>query len=271
MPGLSAADRVLLLGAGRMGGALLEGWLKSGLTTTPPIVLDPSPQDDIRRAAKNGRIQLNPGPDKPVTVAVVAVKPQIIEAALAGLRAYLAPDTIVLSIAAGISRARLTALLGARPIVRAMPNTPAAVGKGMTVCSGAGVAARARDICTRLLNTVGDVAWIDDESLMDAVTAVSGSGPAYFFLLVECLAAAGEAQGLSRPLALQLARQTLIGAAALLETGKEDAARLRAGVTSPGGTTEAAMQILMDKDGLKSLLADAVAAATARGKALGRN
>ncbi len=269
----SVPAQVLLLGAGRMGGALLEGWRKQGLLAAPPAVIEPTPSQIIRDAAAQGAIRLNPklGVGPAPSIAVIAVKPQILQSALGDLKAHLRPDTTVLSIAAGTRIATLKLLLGAmQPIVRAMPNLPAAVGEGITVaCAGGTVSASARALCTMLLEAVGEVAWIAEEELLDAVTAVSGSGPAYVFLLAECLAAAGAAQGLAPDLAQRLARRTVVGAGALLGASAESPSELRAGVTSPGGTTEAALKILMGKNGLADLLKEAVAAATARARVLG--
>jgi pyrroline-5-carboxylate reductase len=269
----AAAAQVLLLGAGRMGGALLEGWQKRGLLAAPPLVIEPKPSQDIRNAAARGAIRLNPRPGEspPPAVAVIAVKPQILQSALGDLKAHLRAETTVLSIAAGTRIATLKLLLGAaQPIVRAMPNLPASIGEGITVACAAGtVSASAKSMCTALLEAVGEVAWIAEEDLLDAVTAVSGSGPAYVFLLAECLAAAGAAQGLAPDLAQRLARRTVAGAGALLGASAESASALRESVTSPGGTTEAALKILMGKSGLEDLLKEAVAAAAARARVLG--
>lgn len=268
-----AATRVLLVGAGHMGGALLEGWQRQGLVGVTPVVIEPKPSARIRAQAEQGVILLNPegGVSPKPSVAVIAVKPQVLKAALGDVKPNLGAATTVLSIAAGTRIATLKLLLGAQqPIVRAMPNMPAAIGQGITVaCAGATVSAEARDACTKLLEAVGEVAWIAEEALLDAVTAVSGSGPAYVFLLAECLAAAGAKQGLQPDLAARLARRTVSGAGALLEASAENPGRLRESVTSPGGTTEAALKVLMGDKGLKPLLEEAVAAATARARALG--
>lgn len=268
-----AATQVLLLGAGRMGGALLEGWQKQGMLSAPPVVIEPKPSQAISAAAVRRAILLNPKPGESpaASVAVIAVKPQILQSALGDLKAHLRPDTTALSIAAGTRIATLKLLLGAtQPIVRAMPNLPASIGQGITVaCAGSAVSASAREICTKLLEAVGEVAWIAEETLLDAVTAVSGSGPAYVFLLAECLAAAGVAQGLAPDLAERLARRTVAGAGALLGASADSATQLRESVTSPGGTTEAALEILMGKGGLNEMFEEAVAAAAARARVLG--
>lgn len=262
--------RVLLLGAGRMGSALLEGWRVRNLLATPPIVLEPHPTDLIKARAAEKSLILNPLPGEAPDIAIIAVKPQTLDQGLATLKPHLAARTLVLSIAAGITLARLSSALGGdRALVRAMPNMPAAIGKGITVCIARGGSDETRALSARLLHAVGDVVWIQDETLMDIVTAVSGSGPAYVFLLVEALAAAAVAQGLAPELGLRLARQTIIGAGALLEASGESAAMLRQAVTSPGGTTEAALSVLMGADGLHALLSKAVAAATERSRVLG--
>jgi pyrroline-5-carboxylate reductase len=256
-----------------MGGALLAGWRSRGLLAAPPVVIEPTPSQDIRSAAERGEIRLNPKPGEGPrpAVAVIAVKPQILPTALADLKAHLGPDTTVLSIAAGTRIETLKRLIGAsQPIVRAMPNLPASIGQGMTVaCAEKTVSDGARGACTALLEAVGEVAWVEKEELLDAVTALSGSGPAYVFLLAECLAQAGAAQGLPAELAQRLARRTVTGAGALLAAGRESAAALRESVTSPGGTTEAALKILMSEKGLKDLIERAIAAAAARAHALG--
>lgn len=261
-----AAPRILLQGAGRMGFALLSGWLSGGAIAPRPAVIEPNPSVEVTALARAGAIALNVPPDQPPDIAVIAVKPQVFADAVPALAGLLAPSTAVLSIAAGKSLAELARLLGgARPLVRVMPNTPAAIGAGISVaCAGGRVSSELRAACTRLLEAGGAVAWIDDEALMDAVTAVSGSGPAYVFYFVECLAAAGRAAGLDTALALRLARETVTGAGALLKARGDDPGQLRTEVTSPGGTTQAALEVLMGKDGLARLLDEAVEAARKR-------
>jgi len=263
--------RVLLLGAGRMGGALLDGWLKQTAVQGPPIILEPTPTVGLKSRANAGEVRLNPqaGANAP-DIAVLAIKPQSFAAGLAALKPFLSPKTVVLSIAAGKTVASIAAVLGEdRVILRAMPNTPAAIGKGITALyAPSGLDPVVKDQCTALLATTGEVVDIDDESKMDAVTAISGSGPAYIFHVVECLAAAGVAEGLPPELAMRLARATISGSGALLADRTESAATLRTEVTSPGGTTEAALRVLMGEQALSKLFREAVAAAVARGQAL---
>jgi pyrroline-5-carboxylate reductase len=264
-------DRLVLAGCGKMGGALLEGWLARGCPGGALTVTDPSPAPETAALIAREGVALNPAAPAPADVLVVAVKPQVLDAALPGLAGWAGPRTLVVSVVAGKTIARFEQAFGAStPVVRTIPNTPAAVGRGMTV-GVANAAARADDraLAERLLSAVGDFAWVDDEGLMDAATAVSGSGPAYVFHLVEALAAAGAAQGLPPELAAQLARRTVEGAGELLRQSTLDPARLRANVTSPAGTTAAALEHLMDPErGFPPLLARAVAAATRRGREL---
>ena len=275
---MTATGPVLLVGGGRMGGALLAGWLEKGaLTADDALVVEPdAAAAEALRRDRGVRVAADPGAfaDIAPALALFAVKPQIIGDVLpayAGLAAAARPP-VFLSIAAGVPLAALAAGLGAPcPIVRAMPNTPAAIGRGMTVaCANPRAGRDAVALCSRLLEAVGEVAWIDDESAMDAVTAVSGSGPAYVFLLIECLAEAGAAAGLDPALAERLARATVAGSGALAAMSDESAAALRRAVTSPGGTTAAALEVLMAADGLAPLMAAAVRAAAARSRALAR-
>jgi pyrroline-5-carboxylate reductase len=262
---------VLLAGAGKMGGALLTGWLAQGLEPTRVGVIEPHLSDDIRALAAKG-VKLNPasGGIGPVAALVVAVKPQMFPEAGPQLKPFVGPDTLVVSIMAGTTVAALRGACGGA-VVRAMPNTPAAIGRGITVAVAAqGVDARQRATADALLRATGAVEWVDDETLMDAVTAVSGSGPAYIFLLAEELARAGVAVGLSPALATKLARETVSGSGELLHRSDLDAATLRQNVTSPGGTTAAALGVLMGENGLKELMTRAVAAATARSKELAK-
>jgi pyrroline-5-carboxylate reductase len=264
---------VVLAGAGKMGGALLAGWLARGLNPKRVAVIEPHPSDDIRALAARG-VLLNPTAKEAGAVAalVVAVKPQTFgEAGPALLRPLIGPSTLVVSIMAGTTIAVLDAVCGGN-IVRAMPNTPAAIGRGITVAVAAkGVNDEQRTTADALLRATGTVEWIDDEALMDAVTAVSGSGPAYVFLLAEELARAGVAAGLPADLAARLARETVAGSGELLHRSDHlDAATLRQNVTSPGGTTAAALSVLMGEHGLKELMTRAVAAATKRSKELAK-
>jgi len=265
------AGSLLLVGCGKMGGALLDGWLKAG-TMERIVVVEPS---GLPPFAKPPQVVAATGPhDLPAgfvpDVVVLAVKPQVMDQVVPAYAGLVRPETVFLSIAAGKPVGYFERHLGASAaIVRAMPNTPAAVGRGITVCVGnANVAKPQANLCDALLRAVGDVAWIDDESLMDAVTAVSGSGPAYVFLLVETLAKAGEAAGLSPGLAQTLARATVAGSGELLRQSSATAAQLREAVTSPNGTTQAALNVLMAPGAMDALLARAVAAAAQRSKEL---
>ena len=260
---------LVLVGAGKMGGALLEGWLARKLPPKQLVVLEPQPSKAIKALAKRG-VRVNPKTAiGPAAAVVIAVKPQIAPEALKSLPPLLGRKTVVVSIMAGRTLAFLEQALPDAAIVRAMPNTPAAIGRGITVAVGNRRAgAPARKLAHALLAATGAVAWVDDEALMDAVTAVSGSGPAYVFLLAEALAQAGVAAGLPQPLAEQLARATVAGSGELLHRSTLDATTLRTNVTSPGGTTAAALDILTGHDGLAPLMTKAVAAATRRGRQL---
>ncbi len=266
---------LLLAGAGKMGGALLAGWLERGLSPSDIIIQDPAPASDTLESAleRGVRVETSVGVlPKPPSVIVVAVKPQVMEVVFPLLARLAGPRTTVLSIAAGKTIASFERHLAVgAAVVRAMPNTPAAIGRGITVCcANPHVSAAQRALCDQLLAAVGTVAWITDEGQMDAVTAVSGSGPAYVFHLVEALAAAGEAAGLAPELAMRLARETVSGAGELLHRSDQDAGTLRHNVTSPGGTTAAALAVLMADDGLAALMRRAVAAATIRGRELAK-
>lgn len=267
-------DRPLVLvGAGRMGSALLSGWIDGGLPAGAIRVIDPAPSaDSVAHLARLGLSATGqvPGGVTAGTV-LLAVKPQAMAGVLPGLRSLLGPGCFALSIAAGTTVASIEAGLGC-PVVRAMPNTPAQIGRGISAAvAGAGIDGRQREIATALLAAVGAVEWIEDEALIDAVTAVSGSGPAYVFLLAEVLAEAGVAAGLSRDLAERLARATVAGSGALLDASDTPPAALRAAVTSPGGTTAAALSVLMDEeDGLSPLMVRAVLAALLRARELAR-
>jgi pyrroline-5-carboxylate reductase len=261
---------LLLVGAGKMGGAMLEGWLALGLAAEKIAVLEPQPTDDIAALAGRG-LRLNPAPRDigEAAAIVVAVKPQTAPEAMPALKPFAGGSTVTVSIMAGLTLRFLEAALPNAAIVRAMPNTPAAIGRGITVAvANARVAPPQRELAHALLSAVGAVEWVDDEALMDAVTAVSGSGPAYVFLLAEAMARAGTAAGLPPALAATLARATVAGSGELLHRSPLDAATLRQNVTSPGGTTAAALDVLMGKDGLEPLLTRAIAAATKRSREL---
>lgn len=251
---------VVLLGCGKMGSAMLAGWLAEGLSPASVTVLDPAPSDWLRGTG----VALNTGlPDTPA-VTLIAVKPQMMGAALPALRDL--SDTLFVTVAAGTPIAAYEAALGEIRLVRAMPNTPAAVGRGITAIVGnASATASDLDLAEGFLSAVGEVVRLDHEDQMDAVTGLSGSGPAYVFHMIEAMAAAGEAQGLSADLALQLARATVAGAGALAMTG-EDPSQLRVNVTSPNGTTQAGLEVLMPE--LPDLMARTVAAAANRSREL---
>jgi pyrroline-5-carboxylate reductase len=256
---------LVLVGAGKMGGAMLDGWLGLGLAPAKLAVIEPQPSPEITTLTKRG-VALNPASVRGAAVVVLAVKPQVAPLVLPGLSSLVDRSTVVVSIMAGRTLGFLDERLGGgMPIVRAMPNTPAAIGRGITVAvPNARVSAAQRELVGRLLSATGAVEWVSDEALMDAVTAVSGSGPAYVFLLAECLARAGAAAGLPEGLATRLARATVAGSGELLHRSDLDAATLRENVTSPGGTTAAALDVLMAKGGLAPLMEKAVAAATKR-------
>jgi pyrroline-5-carboxylate reductase len=261
---------LVLAGAGKMGGALLEGWLRLGLDPSRIAVLEPQPSLQIAALARRGlRINRDPKALADVAAIVIAVKPQMAPQAVPALAPLVSASTVVVSIMAGRTLEFLSGAL-ARPcaIVRAMPNMPAAIGRGITVAVSRNTSATQRELADRLLAATGAVEWIEDETLMDAVTAVSGSGPAYVFLLAETLAQAGVAAGLPPPLAAKLARDTVAGSGELLHRSPLEPQALRENVTSPGGTTAAALAVLMGQDGLERLMTEAVAAATARSRDL---
>jgi pyrroline-5-carboxylate reductase len=262
---------IVLAGAGKMGGAMLSGWLAQGLDAKGVAVIDPHPSQEITSLVTKG-VRLNPSPKDIGTAAtlVVALKPQMFREAEAMLKSFAGSDTLVVSIMAGTTIASITEVCGGS-VVRAMPNTPAAIGRGITVAVAANnVSAAQRAVADALLRATGSVEWISDEHLMDAVTAVSGSGPAYIFLLAEELARAGVEAGLPVELATKLARETVAGSGELLHRSELASATLRQNVTSPGGTTAAALEVLMGPDGMQPLLTRAVAAATRRSKELAK-
>ena len=258
-----------------MGGALIKGWL-AGQTFSTVHVVEPIPSGELRALAAQGAIHLHSSFDAaelpPITASVLAIKPQVLKTDARLLRELGARGALTVSIAAGIGTAFLKPALGAGvPVVRAMPNLPGSIGQGITVLfAGPEVGREDRALAERIAAALGKTLWLTDESLMDAVTAVSGSGPAYVFLLAEALAAAGVAQGLDPATAEKLARATITGAGHLLDADLRDAALLRRDVTSPGGTTAAALDVLMAGEGMEVLLRRAVEAATKRGKDLGK-
>jgi pyrroline-5-carboxylate reductase len=260
---------LLLVGCGRMGSAMLSGWREQGLRAS--FAVDPAPEA-ARHAGADLTVVTEPGalPASFAPAAVVfAVKPQNAAETLPAYRQY-AGKAVFLSIMAGRTIPGMRALLSeTAAIVRAMPNTPAAVRQGVTVaCPGTGVSAPQRVLCERLLQAIGVVAWVEDEGLLDPVTAVSGSGPAYVFLLAELMEQAAREQGIPPDLARLLARQTVSGSGALLAAASEEAAELRKAVTSPGGTTERALAVLMAAEAWPAALSRAIAEATKRSREL---
>ncbi|EAS51597.1 pyrroline-5-carboxylate reductase [Aurantimonas manganoxydans SI85-9A1] len=268
----AAAQRILLLGGGNMGAALLGGWLDKGLDPARVLVVDPKVGDTLRPLIERyGVRHAISVPQETFDVALLAVKPQMMGAALPDLRDALISDSLVISIAAGTTIASIEGLLGEHPVVRAMPNTPALIGRGVTgAFANERVDAAGRKTADELLSANGPVEWVDTEPLIDAVTGVSGSGPAYVFHMAECLAKAGEAAGLPADLAMRLARHTVAGAGELMIRSDQTPAKLRQNVTSPNGTTQAALDVLMAEDGLAPLIERAVRAARDRAEALSK-
>jgi pyrroline-5-carboxylate reductase len=264
----SLPKSLILVGAGKMGGAMLEGWLALGLDARGVVVIDPHASPALTTLCEKHGARLNPPTEGLAApeVLVLAIKPQMLDAAAPGIAPLVGPETLVVSIMAGKTIANIADRLPARAIARAMPNTPAAVGRGITgVAASAGVTAVQRAMADALLGAIGRVEWVSREELIDAVTAVSGSGPAYVFHLVECMAAAGVAAGLPEDIAMRLARATVEGSGELLyRDTATSAAQLRVNVTSPGGTTAAALDVLMAPDGLQPLMTRAIAAARRR-------
>lgn len=259
---------LVLIGAGKMGGAMLEGWLRIGIDPAGVSLIDPKPSDEtVALAAKNG-MALNPSADviAPAEVLVLATKPQVLDTAAPAVQAFIHPGTLLVSVLAGKTLGDLAARMpNAGAIIRTIPNLPAAVGRGVTAAvAGPGVTGAQRAVADALLAAVGKVVWLDDERLIDAATAVSGSGPAYVFLLAECMAEAGVAAGLPRETADILARATVEGAGELLVQSPLPPGTLRQNVTSPAGTTAAALTVLMADDGLAPLMTRAIAAAKRR-------
>lgn len=270
-PAGSAGADVLLIGAGRMGGALLKGWLAEKRFSSIHVI-EPLPAPPLSELARAGKITLSAtlAAGEHADAIVLALKPQVVKAEPMLLRDLGQLGALFVSIVAGIGTPYLqTHLGGTARVARAMPNTPGAIGKGITVLCGAGLSPADRKTTEQLMASLGETLWLGDEDLMDAVTAVSGSGPAYLFLIAEALAAAGQEQGLDKVTAELLARATVSGAGALLAADSRPASILRQEVTSPGGTTEAALKVLMGSQGLSDLMSRAIDAATRRGRELG--
>jgi pyrroline-5-carboxylate reductase len=261
---------ILLVGAGKMGGAMLEGWLALGIDAKRIAVLEPQPTDELAALARRG-VTLNPSPGTigEVAAVVVAVKPQVAPEVMPTLRPFVAGSTVVVSIMAGRTLQFLAQAFPRAAVVRTMPNLPAAIGRGITVAvANEQVTAPQRELVHALLSAVGAVEWLGDEALMDAVVAVSGSGPAYVFLLAETMAQAGVAAGLPSALAATLARATVAGSGEMLQRSPLEAGTLRQNVTSPGGTTAAALDVLMAADGMAPLMRKAIASAARRSREL---
>jgi pyrroline-5-carboxylate reductase len=263
---------LVLAGAGKMGGAMLEGWLKAGADPKKIVALDPKPPEELQDLLARHGIKHNP-PVASITdaeVIVVAVKPQVMEDVLPNLVSLKSSQPLILSVAAGKTIATFAKHFGEKSaIIRTIPNTPAAIGRGITaLCANANVSKSQMVLATSLLASTGEVVTVENESMIDLVTAVSGSGPAYIFYLTECMAAAGEKIGLPPALAMQLARATVAGSGELMRQSGMDAATLRQNVTSPNGTTYAALQVLMADDGMMPLFEKAISAAARRSKEL---
>jgi pyrroline-5-carboxylate reductase len=268
----ASTPSIVLVGAGNMGGAMLSGWLRNGVPGSSVTVVDPSPSEAMRKAiAEAGARHLTAAPEgRAADILFLAVKPQVMEAVLPPLKTVVGGNTVIVSVAAGKTLAFLERHLGEAAMVRAMPNTPAMVGRGVTGAhANPKVSDSQREQVEALLRVSGPVEWVVSESDIDAVTAVSGSGPAYVFYLVECMAEAGRKLGLPADLAMRLARETVSGAGELLHQSPEDASKLRQNVTSPGGTTAAALAVLMAEDGMQPLFDEAIAAARKRAEELG--
>ena len=268
---MSSFGKVVLIGAGNMGGAMLSGWLKSGVNPGDFFVIDPSPSDVMRAKIKEAGAHFSETAPAGLIADVLflAVKPQVMEAVLPPLKSLVGANTVVVTVAAGKTLAFLENYLGEAAMVRAMPNTPAMVGRGVTgAFANERVSAGQHAIVSDLLKVSGPVEWVSSESDIDAVTAVSGSGPAYVFYLVECLAEAGRKAGLPYDLSLRLARHTVAGAGEMLHQSQDEAAQLRKNVTSPGGTTAAALAVLMADNGMQPLFDAAIEAARNRAQEL---
>jgi pyrroline-5-carboxylate reductase len=269
---ISSSDNpIILIGAGNMGGAMALGWIRSGIAASAIIAADPNPPPAMLEKLLAAGIEFSSGAPEGVIASVIfiAVKPQVMDKVLPAYHSLIGPDTVVISIAAGKTLAFIEAHLGAAAMVRAMPNTPAMIGRGVTGAFANGQVSDSQKVMVDgLLKVSGPVEWVESEALIDAVTAVSGSGPAYVFYLVECMAEAGRKVGLPADLAMRLARATVSGAGELLHQSPDEAAILRQNVTSPGGTTAAALSVLMGENGIQPLYDAAIKAARDRAEQL---
>lgn len=268
------SDPVMLVGAGNMGGAMMRGWLESGMDAGSIAAIDPSPSPAMAEMMNESGVSCYPSVPGGVTASAlfIAIKPQMMGEVLATLKPLLGADTVCISIAAGTPVSTLSRYLGDVAIVRAMPNTPAMIGRGITAAvPNAHVSRKQRDYAHRLMAVSGPVEWVDSEDQIDAVTALSGSGPAYVFYLAECMAQAGRKAGLDADLAMRLARATVSGAGELMHRSDADAATLRKNVTSPGGTTAAALDVLMREGIMQKIFDEAIAAAQMRARELAQH
>ena len=271
MSALAEIDGLVLVGAGNMGGAMLSGWVAGGLRREAITVIDPNPANSIKNLLDSSGIRHVVAPSEAIKakILVLAVKPQVMYAVLETVRPMVDENTLVISVAAGKTLAYFEERLGHVPTVRTIPNTPAMIGRGMIgAYANERVDETGRATADALLAAVGDVEWVEKEADIDAVTAVSGSGPAYVFHMVEVMAEAGRKLGLDADLAMRLARGTVIGAGALLDRSSDDAGALRKNVTSPGGTTAAALEHLMAEDGIQPVFDRALDAACKRSREL---
>lgn len=269
---VSLKGTLVLVGAGKMGGAMLEGWLASGADPKMIVALDPFASDEMKALLNKHGVALNPAIASVTNaeVVLVAVKPQMMEEVLPTIVGLGASNPLILSVAAGKTIATFERFFGkSAAVIRTIPNTPAAIGRGITaMCANPNVSAVQLQLASNLLSAIGEVVTVEREELIDCVTAVSGSGPAYVFYMTECLANAAEKIGIPPALAMQLARATVAGSAELMRVSGTDAATLRKNVTSPNGTTHAALQIFMASDGMMQLFEKAVKAAADRSKEL---
>ena len=269
---IALSGTLVLAGCGKMGGAMLEGWLKAGADPGKIVGIDPAPPPEVASLMARHGVRLNPPVDQigDAEVVVIAVKPQVMDSVLPALVPLKSSHPVILSVAAGKTIASFAKVFGDdAAIIRTIPNTPASIGRGITaMVANAHVSDRQMALAQALLASTGEVVTVGDESMIDLVTAVSGSGPAYVFWLTECLAAAGEHIGLSADLSMRLARATVSGSGELMRQSGIDAATLRQNVTSPNGTTYAALQVLMADDGMKPLFEKAISAAARRSKEL---